>query len=86
MLKRVEYENLKKVLIEEVGKEMFEKGDRLELKKMVKCNIVCGNSKFNDLYKKYTYKGNRGNGIRRREWNIVDYDRFYKMLERLRNM
>ena len=43
MLKRVEYENLKKVLIEEVGKEMFEKGDRLELKKMVKCNIVCDN-------------------------------------------
>jgi len=86
MLKRSEYEELKKVLIEEVGKEMFEKGDRLELKRMVKCNIVCGNSKFNDLYKEYTYKGDRGGGFRGRRWDVVDYDRFYRMLKRLRNM
>ena len=85
MLRRSEYEELKKVLIEEVGKEMFEKGDRLEVKKMVKCNIECGDSKFNDLYKKYTYK-NGGKGYMGREWSVVDFDRFYKMLKRLRNM
>lgn len=86
MLKRSEYEELKKVLIEEVGKEMFEVGDRLELKRMVKWNIEIGGSKFNDLYKKYTYKGNGGGGCMGWEWDVVDFDRFYRMLERLRNM
>lgn len=86
MLKRSEYEELKKVLIEEVGKEMFEVGDRLELKKMVKWNMENGGSKFNDLYKKYTYKRDEGGGNMGREWNVVDYDRFYRMLKVLRNM
>lgn len=82
MLKKAEYEELKRVLIEEVGKEMFEKGDRLELKRLVEGNIKNGVSKFNDMYREYLYREEHM-GWR---YNVVDYDRFYKMLKILRSL